>query len=123
MLLGAVVMGCAAVFVWSWARSPRSVKAGYAAGLAIGLGVAFARVALGGASDSRWTVTAAALAAAVALDVLRQVPRARPTPLRAALAVVGWGVGAFVLTPVVVGTYVARRVMGLPVFPRRRVSA
>ena len=122
LVLGAAGLVCAAVFVWSWARSPGRVKAGYAAGLAVGFGAAVARVVLGGNGDGRWGLVAAALAVVVAVDVLGQVPRARPTSGRTAVAVVGWGVGAFALTPVVVGTYVARRVMGLPVFRGARVS-
>jgi hypothetical protein len=90
--------------------------AGYMVGVLIYLVISQLLSSLPGDDrDWPWRLVVAVLAVAVAVDLLLQVPRVRPAPKQVAIAVAGWGVGAVLLTPIVVAIYVTRRVMNLPV--------
>ena len=111
------------IAVRTLAGRPRREKAGYAVGLVVYVALTLLLRSLPG-EDRDWPfrLVAALLAVVVAVDLLRQVPRTRPAPRQVALAIGGWGLGAFFLPPIVVAVYVARRVMHLPVIGRARVS-
>ena len=96
-------------------RRPRRVKPGYAVGVVVYVALNLLLRRLGDDRDWPWQLAVAVLAVAVAVDLLLQVPRVRPAPKQVAIAVAGWGVGAVLLTPIVVAIYVTRRVVNLPV--------
>jgi hypothetical protein len=118
-----VLVVAPAIAVRALAGRPRREKAGYAVGLAVYVALSLLSQSLPG-DERDWPsrLVAAVLAVVVAVDLLRQVPQARPSPGQVGLAIGGWGVGAFLLTPIVVAVYVARRVMHLPVIARMRVN-
>ena len=98
------------------------MKAGYAIGVVVYVALNVLLRRLGDDRDWPWQLAVAVLAVAVAVDLLLQVPRVRPAPKQVAIAVAGWGLGAVLMTPLVVAVYVARRAMNLPVIRKVPVT-
>ncbi len=120
LLFGIVTVLAVAVFVLSFAGTPRREKVGYAAGFLVAVVLNGLLDSLpGDRGDGPWLLASAVLTTAVAVDVARQVPLVRPASLQGAVAV-AWGVGTFFLAPIVLGVYVARRIMRLWVIRRRQ---
>jgi hypothetical protein len=121
LLFGIVTVLAVAVFVLSFAGTPRREKVGYAAGFLVAVVLNGLLDSLpGDRGDGPWLFASVVLTTAVAVDVARQVPLVRPASLQGAVAVAAWGVGTFFLAPIVLGVYVARRIMRLPVIRRRQ---
>jgi hypothetical protein len=123
LLFGIASVVLTALLIRMLVGSRTREKAGYAAGVVVAVALNVLLVGLpGGKGDAPARLVAAALGVLIAVDLGRQAPRARAEQRQVSPAVAAWGIGAYFLTPYVVGVYVARRVMRLSALPRAGVS-